>query len=144
MSTEVIFFIGSIVVLLVALFFSSRLVSGSSKVLVVAVKGLVSDYFVAHSDHDIEKKQLRFSQLAVSTDRVLGKILDYYNCRSNSVKQQLRLAMQKNVITYDQFTILKRFHHMRNEVVHEGLIIHGDNEAIVYSAIMVVKTIIGA
>jgi hypothetical protein len=56
----------------------------------------------------------------------------------------LRLALEKNIMTYDQFRILKQFHHMRNEVVHEGLQVYGDNEQMVYSALVVMKTLLGS
>lgn len=117
--------------------------TSSRKVLVVALQGLIDEYFLAHTDRDLERRHLRFHKLTISTDRVLGKILAYYGCIDNSVKQQMRVALQKSVITYDQFQTLKRFHHMRNEVVHEGLIISGDNENAVYGALLVMKAALG-
>lgn len=114
----------------------------SSKYLQAAVKGLVDDYFIAHTDSDIEKKRLRLHKLTISSDRLLGQIMWYFNIKDSSVKQQLRLALDKNIITYDQFRILKQFHHMRNEVVHEGLQVYGDNEQVVYGALLVMKSLL--
>lgn len=114
------------------------------KFLKTAVQGLIDDYFLAHTDHDIEKKRLRLHKLTISTDRLLGQILTHFNIRDKSVKQQLRMSLDKNIVTYDQFRILKQFHHMRNEVVHEGLQVYGDNEQMVYSALLVMKALLGS
>lgn len=113
------------------------------KYLDAAVKGLIDDYFAAHTDRDIEKKRLRLHKLTISTDRVLSQILTHFGIRETSVKQQLRTSLERNTVTYDQFRILKQFHHMRNEVVHEGLQVYGDNEQVVYSALVVLKTLLG-
>ncbi|WKZ23593.1 MAG: hypothetical protein QY312_02395 [Candidatus Dojkabacteria bacterium] len=108
-----------------------------------AVQGLIDEYFLAHTDSDIEKKRLRFHRLTIATDRVMGKVLQHYGIFDKSVKQQLRQALERNVVTYDQFSLLKRFHHMRNEVVHEGLQVYGDNEQLVYNALHIVKQLLG-
>lgn len=113
------------------------------KFLMAAVRGLVDDYFLAHTDTDIEKKRLRLHKLTISADRVLSQVIGSFGVYNQSVKQQLRMALERNVITYDQFRILKQFHHMRNEVVHEGLQVYGDNEQVVYGAILVMKSLLG-
>jgi hypothetical protein len=121
-----------------------RLGNAGKKTYVIALKGLIDEYFVSHTEKDLEKKQLRFHRLTISTDRLMGQIFAYYGCRSSSVMQQLREAMQqKKLITYDQFLVLKKFHHLRNEVVHEGLIIHGDSENSVYGTLLVLKALLG-
>lgn len=114
------------------------------KYLVAAVKGLIDDYFLAHTDKDIEKKRLRLHKLTISADRILSQILWNFGIRDTSVKQQLRSGLDRNVLTYDQFKILKQFHHMRNEVVHEGLQVYGDNEQVVYAALIVMKKLLGS
>lgn len=108
-----------------------------------AVKGLIDDYFISHTEGDLEKKRLRLHKLTISTDRVLSQVLLHFACNDSSVNQQLRTALNKGIITYDQFRILKQFHHMRNEVVHEDLQVYGDNEQVVYSALVIMKTILG-
>lgn len=114
----------------------------NAKYLEVAVKGLIDEYFISHTERDLEKKRLRLHKLTISADRVLSQILWSYGLKDSSVKQQLRAALERNTITYDQFRVLKQFHHMRNEVVHEGLQVFGDNEQIVYAALIVMKKMI--
>lgn len=114
----------------------------NTKYLEVAVKGLIDEYFIAHTEKDLEKKRLRLHKLTISADRVLSQILWNYGLKDSSVKQQLRSALERNTLTYDQFRVLKQFHHMRNEVVHEGLQVYGDNEQIVYAALVVMKKFI--
>jgi len=132
-----------LVILMVALVLPKQL-DHEGKYLKAAVQGLIDDYFTAHSDTDLEKKRLRLHKLTIATDRLLGQILAHFGVRDQSVKQQLRQALEKNILTYDQFRILKQFHHMRNEVVHEGLQVFGDNEQVVYGALIVLKAILGS
>jgi hypothetical protein len=119
-----------------------RRLDKSGAALRVAVQGLVDEYFIAHTELDIEKKRLRFHKLTISADRLLAQILAHFNVHNSSVKQQLRQSLEKNIVTYDQFRALKQFHHMRNEVVHEGLQVYGDGEQIVYGALTVMKTLL--
>ncbi|MCC7304177.1 hypothetical protein IT418_02060 [bacterium] len=113
------------------------------KFLVTAVQGLIDDYFIIHTEQNLERKRLKLHKLTVSADKVLGKILAHFYIRDHSLKQQLRLSLEKNIVTYDQFKVLRQFHHMRNEVVHEGLQVYGDNEQVVYSALLVMKALLG-
>ena len=112
------------------------------KFLGTAIHGLLDEYLLAHTDHDLEKKQLRLHKLTVSADRVLSQVLAHFGTRDSSVKQQLRSALERNIVTYDQFRTLKQFHHMRNEVVHEGLQVYGENEQVIYGALIVLKNLI--
>jgi len=130
-----------VIILVVAVLIPKRLDKAGNS-LRVAVQGLVDDYFVAHTDQDIEKKRLRFHKLTVSTDRLLSQVLTHFGVIDSSVKQQLRQALEKSILTYDQFRALKQFHHMRNEVVHEGLQVYGDSENVVYTALLVIKSLL--
>lgn len=130
-----------LVIVLVAIVLPRRL-DKSGAALKVAIQGLIDEYFIAHTEQDIEKKRLRFHKLTISTDRVLAQVLAHFGVRNPSVKQQLRLSLEKNTLTYDQFRALKQFHHMRNEVVHEGLQVYGDSEQVVYGALLVMKTLL--
>lgn len=112
------------------------------KYLSVAIRGLVDEYFLAHTDQDIEKKRLRLHKLTISSDRVLSQVLAHFGTHEPSVKQQLRSSLERNLISYDQFRALKQFHHMRNEVVHDGLQVYGDNEQVIYRALIVLKDLV--
>jgi hypothetical protein len=142
MDTDIIVLIASFVLFFAVLYIVPRLGSSSKKIFDAAIKGLIDDYFVAHADKDLERHQLRFHKLTIATDRVMGQVMSYYGCKDSSVKQQLRQGLERKVITYDQFQILKRFHHMRNEVVHEGLVVQGENEGSVYNALTVIRSLL--
>lgn len=130
-----------LVIVLVAIVLPSRL-DKTGAALKIAVQGLIDEYFIAHTEQDIEKKRLRFHKLTISSDRLLSQVLAHFGVRDQSVKQQLRQSLEKNIVTYDQFRALKQFHHMRNEVVHEGLHVYGDSEQFVYAALVVMKSLL--
>lgn len=135
-------FVITIILLLVALVIP-KLLDKDKKVLQETVKRTVDEYFLAHTEQNLEKRGLMFERLSITTDRVMSHILAYYGAHDRSVKQQLRLAMQANIITYDQFRVLKEFHHLRNEIVHEGLRVQGSNETVVYSALLILRAVLG-
>lgn len=132
-----------IVVLIIAGLVVPRLLDTQKNILQTTIKQQVDDYFLAHTEQNIEKRGLLFERLAITVDRIMGHLLEYYGVRDRSVKQQLRLAMQSHIITYDQFQTLKQFHHMRNEIVHEGLRINGDNEQKIYAALLILRALLG-
>lgn len=129
-------------ILLIAVVFP-KFADTEGKALRQRAKQLSDEYFYAHSEQNLEKRRLLFERLTLATDRVLSHTLSHFGIKEQSVKQQLRQAMQQKTITYDQFQLVKRFHHFRNEVVHEGLQVSGENEKFIYEAITVIRSILG-
>lgn len=130
-----------VLIVVVAILIPQRLDKTGAN-LKAAVRGLMDDYYSAHTEDDLEKKKLRFHKLTVSADRVLSHILSYYGHNDKSVKQQIVKALKAKTISYDNYQILKKFHHMRNEVVHEGLEVYGTNETFVYGALEIMKGLV--
>lgn len=120
-----------------------RMFDSEGKSLGLMLSRILDEYLQANAERDLQKRELMFHKLTISIDRVLSHILYHYGNKDQSVKSQLRSALQRKLLTYEQFTVLKNFHHMRNEVVHEGLQVNGSNEQLVYTAITTMRSLLG-
>lgn len=82
-------------------------------------KTVYQEFNVAMHESNSELQQLKLQKVISRFDNLIGNILEAYGCNDPSVNQRIRQAMQKKIITYEQFQVVKAMHLVRNKVVHE-------------------------
>ncbi|WKZ30558.1 MAG: hypothetical protein QY314_02160 [Candidatus Dojkabacteria bacterium] len=107
-----------IVVLLVGIVIPRTMKTGLAD-LNAKYKVIYQEFSQAVSETQHELQQLKLQKVISRFDNLIGHVFEAYGCSDPSVNQKIRQAMQKKVITYEEFKVIKAMHLVRNKVVHE-------------------------
>lgn len=96
----------------------------------------------AMSQTDSQVMQLKLQKVASRLDNFIGKLLKYYNYSDPSVNQQIRRGMEAKLYTYEEFKVLKAFHLMRNQIIHEDRMVYQDDVNTMYQVIEILRKLL--
>lgn len=89
-----------------------------------------------------EAKQAEWQRLISRWDNFIGRLLGSLGYMDESVNQRIRRAMESKLLDYEEFKIVKSFHLMRNQVMHEDKHVYPSDEQLVWAMSKIIKKLI--
>ena len=105
-------------------------------------KVIAQDFSIATSETNYEVQQLKLQKVISRFDNLIGNIFDAYGCKDPSVNQKIRQAMQRKVITYEEFKVVKAMHLVRNKVVHEDKQLTSEDVRLISEVMGIIKRLL--
>ncbi|GEM_PF-3481990 len=89
-----------------------------------------------------QAKQAEWQRLISRWDNFIGRLLGSLGYMDESVNQRIRRAMESKQLDYEEFKMVKSFHLMRNQIMHEDKHIYPSDEQLVWAMSKIIKKLV--
>lgn len=132
-----------LIVVLAAAVVIPQIFNKDKKAIKAQMSQFMTEFNGIFSTSDHETMQLKLQKFVSRFDNFIGKVLSYYGCVDPSVNRQIRMAMEKKLYSYEEFKVVKSFHLMRNQVIHEDKSISQHDVDTISHVLGIIQRLIG-
>jgi len=127
-----------IVVVLVILVISAFIFSQKQNPFRAEYKKLLQELDQITKTHS-DSKQAELHRIVSRWDNFIARLLFHYGYKDESVNQRIRRAMEAKFFEYEEFKVVKAFHFLRNQVVHEDKRIYTSDEQLIWAMTSIIS-----